>query len=263
MSFQRREWSADRPLVRSMDSETFPKISCLLVTANRQAFAHCAIDCYESQTYPNKELIVVDSGPAAMDLSDQIGRISSMKYHRVGTALSLGGLRNLALSLAEGEYFVQWDDDDYSAPTRIRVQYEHTRGRAASVLRRVTLVWPARHYSAISKARFWEGTLMARRDLNLKFPAVNCAEDTPVIESMIRNRTPFGIIDQPDLYYYIFHGNNTSSPQHIAKLCGYPSVSPLPFAQIWAKLPPKLRCVLGCNLQNTPSLATAATIKSA
>jgi glycosyltransferase involved in cell wall biosynthesis len=199
---------------------------------------------------------------APLDLTERIGPIPSLKYHRVTATLSLGELRNLALSIAEGEYFVQWDDDDYSSPNRIQVQYEHTRNKPASVLRRVILLWPARRYSAISNPRFWEATLMARRDLNLSFPPLDSAEDTPVIESMIRNRVPFGIVDQPDLYYYIVHGNNTSSPQHLAKLCAYPSVFPMRFDDIFAKLPPNLRRVLlRCALNPMQSSETAAPPK--
>jgi glycosyltransferase involved in cell wall biosynthesis len=217
-----------------------PKVSCLLITADRDAFAQCAIDCYESQTYPHKELVIVDSGVKPLNLT---GRLP-VTYQRVTSKLSLGELRNLALSIADGEYFIQWDDDDYSSPSRIQIQYEHARGRCASVFRRVTLLWPARQYSAISKPRFWEATLMARRDLNLSFPALCHAEDTPVIESMIRSRVPFGIIDQPELYYYIFHGSNTSTPQHFAKLCAYPSVVPIRFRDSFRKLPANLKRLL-------------------
>ena len=36
--------------------------------------------------------------------------------------LTLGALRNLSLSNARGKYVAQWDDDDWSAPTRLAEQ---------------------------------------------------------------------------------------------------------------------------------------------
>ena len=220
-----------------------PKVSCLLVTGNREAFAQCAIDAYAAQTYSHKELVIVDSGNTPLDLTNRAD-VPGIRYFRALSGRTLGELRNLALSLARGEYFIQWDDDDYSAPERVQVQWEYTRNKAASIMRRVILIWPERLYSAISKPRLWEGTLMARRDLQLRFPPLPRAEDTPVIEGMIKARIPLGIIDEPELYHYIYHGNNTSSRQHFAKLCAYPSIIPLPFEKVFAKLPAALKQTL-------------------
>ena len=42
-----------------------PKVSCLMVTRQRYVFAQRAIACFRRQTYPNKELIIVDDDPDA------------------------------------------------------------------------------------------------------------------------------------------------------------------------------------------------------
>ena len=40
----------------------YPKISCLMITANRLHIAKRAIKCFADQSYPNKELIIIDDG---------------------------------------------------------------------------------------------------------------------------------------------------------------------------------------------------------
>lgn len=54
-----------------------------------------AIDCYEAQTWPNRELVIVED-PGTVGLK-----------------------RNIACNRSEGEYICHWDDDDWSHPDRI------------------------------------------------------------------------------------------------------------------------------------------------
>jgi glycosyltransferase involved in cell wall biosynthesis len=92
------------------------KVSAIMPTYNRREFIPLAIKCFESQTYQDKELIVLDDGESVRDLIP-----SWAKYHRC-EKLRVGPKRNKACELASGGIIVHWDDDDWSAPTRIEDQ---------------------------------------------------------------------------------------------------------------------------------------------
>ena len=106
-----------------------PLVSCVCPTGNRQSLIMMAIDCFLSQTYPNKELIVLDDGVSPTSVPCH----PSIKYHRhVGPKLTTGAKRNLCNELAAGEVICNWDDDDWSHPSRVSVQVNHlvTSGKA-------------------------------------------------------------------------------------------------------------------------------------
>lgn len=80
-----------------MSSE--PLVSAIMPTLpERTVFRQQAIDCFESQTWPNKELVMLDE------------------------AGTVGAKRNRCISLSRGEIIMHWDDDDWSAPGRMADQ---------------------------------------------------------------------------------------------------------------------------------------------
>ena len=87
--------------------EEQPLISCLMVTANRADIARVAIECFSEQTWPNKELVIIDDG--AEDYSDLIASfdcadlVRYIKLQPANPRLSLGELRNLSIEEAHGE----------------------------------------------------------------------------------------------------------------------------------------------------------------
>jgi O-antigen biosynthesis protein len=76
-----------------------PLVTCICPTMpERRAWLPRAIECFESQTYSPRELVIV------------------------GDDLCLGDKRNLACSLGRGEIIAHWDDDDFSYPGRLADQ---------------------------------------------------------------------------------------------------------------------------------------------
>ena len=107
----------------------FPLVSCVCPTGNRPHLITMAIDCFLAQTYPNKELIVLDDGATPTSVPCH----PSIKYVRhVGPKLTTGRKRNRCNELASGSVICNWDDDDWSHPTRISVQVNRLQasGRA-------------------------------------------------------------------------------------------------------------------------------------
>ena len=75
--------------------------------------------CFQAQTYPNKELLVVEDGP---DLSRKLCQQSGFRYLHFEGVRSIGVKRNLANEFALGSVICHWDDDDWSFPGRIAEQ---------------------------------------------------------------------------------------------------------------------------------------------
>lgn len=96
-------------------------VSCILPTKNRAVFIPQAIRSYQSQTYPHKELIIVDNGndqtESLIPLDDP-----SIRYVHVSKPQTTGDMRNLCASHARGEYICHFDSDDWSAPERVKDQ---------------------------------------------------------------------------------------------------------------------------------------------
>jgi glycosyltransferase involved in cell wall biosynthesis len=90
----------------------------VLPTKNRAAFIPHAIQCFKAQTYPRKELIIVDNGEDATAslISDMD---FSIRYFKVEGPKTTGEMRNLCAVHARGEFIAHFDSDDWSAPERV------------------------------------------------------------------------------------------------------------------------------------------------
>jgi glycosyltransferase involved in cell wall biosynthesis len=97
-----------------------PLVSCILPTKNRARFISQAIRSYQSQTYPNKELIIVDNGDDSTH--SLIPDDPSIHYTHVTNTYNTGDMRNLCAKRAQGEFIVHFDSDDWSAPERVTDQ---------------------------------------------------------------------------------------------------------------------------------------------
>ena len=109
-----------------------PLISCTMITKNRWNLCKRAISCFKNQTYTHKQLVIVSDGKDEYNnkiiefISNcpniKIIIINPQKYE--DKSPTLGHLRNISLDNADGEYIVQWDDDDISHNSRIEKQFD-------------------------------------------------------------------------------------------------------------------------------------------
>lgn len=104
-----------------------PRAVAIMPTADRGDYISLAIRCFQQQTVSDKLLVVVDNGASSINgmlhlLPEQI------VYHRVEPStqkLSHGAMMNLCCSLASPDDVIfAWDDDDWSAPTRMHTQLD-------------------------------------------------------------------------------------------------------------------------------------------
>lgn len=127
-------------------------VSILIPAFNSQKWVRGCIESALAQTWPRKEIIVVDDG--SRDATLQIARSLASPMVRVETQDNRGASasRNHALSLAQGDY-IQWlDADDLLAPEKISAQLE---GADLGLSSRVLLsgAW-GQFYHCPEKARF-------------------------------------------------------------------------------------------------------------
>ena len=108
-----------------------PLVSCIMPTCDRRRFVGRAIRYFLEQDYPNRELVVVDDG--ADSVADLIPADARIRYVRLSERRTIGAKRNLGCEQARGELIVHWDDDDWSAPRRLRYQVDMFRRQDVDV----------------------------------------------------------------------------------------------------------------------------------
>lgn len=95
-------------------------MTCLCLTHNRLNWLPKAIQCYQRQQYPNRELLIVSSGDPVDDILPADD--PSVRCIAVEGCPPIGAKRNLGVEHARGEIICHWDDDDHSEPGRIADQ---------------------------------------------------------------------------------------------------------------------------------------------
>ena len=89
------------------------------MTRNRRQWLPRAIRCYQQQTYPCCELLIIADGE---DVRDLLPADPTIRYLYVTGKTEIGAKRNFGVERAAGEIVAHWDDDDYSAPGRLADQ---------------------------------------------------------------------------------------------------------------------------------------------
>jgi glycosyltransferase involved in cell wall biosynthesis len=109
-----------------------PLVSAIMPTRARREMAARALAQFLEQTWPAKELIIVDD---ADDPSFPVPPSDpSIVYVLIRQRRRIGPKRNLACSRARGEIILHWDSDDLYAPDRIEHQVKHLISSGAEVV---------------------------------------------------------------------------------------------------------------------------------
>jgi len=214
----------------------------LLVTANnRFDFFTRSLQCYIDQTYPNKELLIINEGSKEYQekIKFCVKDRSDIKLVFLDGWYSLGALRNLSMALSNGQIFVQWDDDDFNLPERLAIQYNFL---ASNPQAKICYLSDQLHYYFDSKYLFWEdwaqfcsgghkkyslipGTIMAWRDgFNYRYPSAGnfcSAGEDSVLAYQILNDDEDRVVLLSGFGYmqmYTYHGKNVWDVDHHLKI---------------------------------------------
>jgi glycosyltransferase involved in cell wall biosynthesis len=197
-----------------------PLVSCVMPTFNRRPFIPLALACFQSQTYPSKELVVVDDG---LDpVGDLLSGLRDVHYVRVPRRMTIGAKRNLGCREGRGEIIAQWDDDDWYAPNRLMQQVAPIMAGTADMTGLAN-----RFMLEVPSGRFWTladelhrrmfvgdlhgGTLVYRKSLlaeGIKYPEINLAEDASLIQQATRRRKRVVRLENAEQFVYLRHSRN-------------------------------------------------------
>lgn len=202
-------------------SDDHPLISCLMVTADRPRLMRRSVRCYQRQTYPRRELVVVDDGQT--DLSPILDPLPENEVTYVTldpkTDHVLGALRNVALENASGTYLTQWDDDDWYHEERLEQQAAVLDdGAHACALHGTLMHLDAPKYFYHPYIGLLEdgvpGSIMHRRDEKARYPEMPRAEDTVYLDHWLEQDYRVLPAAQAHLFIRCFHGDNTWEQEH-------------------------------------------------
>jgi glycosyltransferase involved in cell wall biosynthesis len=197
------------------------KVSCVMVTANRKALCRRAVLCFERQTYPTRELVVIDDGE--QDLADVLCRLGAGQviYRKIPPSADnvLGRLRNIALEIATGAVIAQWDDDDWYHPERLAKQVAALEEGYDACCLSATLMH-------LDNARFADhpyigllkdgvpGSIVHRRSGRIRYAEERRGEDTLYLRQWWMARYTQLPRADAGLFIRCFHGGNTWEERH-------------------------------------------------
>lgn len=99
---------------------TQPWVTAIMPTRERPAWAREALAYFQRQTYPCRELVILDDADDPSFNRDPV--LPDVHYLRMAYRQPIGRKRNLCCLQATGDVIVHWDSDDWSSPDRIADQ---------------------------------------------------------------------------------------------------------------------------------------------
>lgn len=196
--------------------------SAVMITGKskeRLPLARQAVKCFIEQSYPERELVVINDGEESLGFYHPY---NVYEFH-VARGKTLGELRNLAFQYARGAWMLQWDDDDFYQPGLMSYMMENREPGAACLLRwqvRCSLLSGAAFYYASRPGEGIHGTILHEKSVPYRYPAMVKREDTVFLSKfpkrvVLDNHFDAGPDGDAALYVRMFHGCNTWDERHI------------------------------------------------
>jgi glycosyltransferase involved in cell wall biosynthesis len=164
-----------------MPTESIPLVTAIMPTRGRRGWAVEALRMFEAQTYPAKQIVIVDdfSDPSFEEAPPDV-------VYVLAPGLTIGGKRNLACSRADGQIICHWDSDDMYGPERIASQVAQLLASEADLVgyhimpfiesdgqRRDFMYHGSPSYPIGVSLMYWRDSWAAK-----PFPAENIGEDS-------------------------------------------------------------------------------------
>jgi glycosyltransferase involved in cell wall biosynthesis len=188
-------------------------VSCILATGNRERFMAQALGCFAAQTYPDRELIVVDDGE--VPVAGLCGPAPRVRYLRLDRRTPTGTKLNLGIEVAAGSILQKLDDDDYYAPGFLassvgRLQASRSHRAIAAWDSFLILLASAARPTLYFSGNGWMagGTLCFRRQTWQAAPFRDVARDEDAY-FLGDHSGPRLRVREPEQYVLVRHGQNT------------------------------------------------------
>jgi hypothetical protein len=197
-----------------------PLVSCIMPTFNRRPFVRLSLQRFSEQSYPNKELIVIDDGTEPV--GDLLEGVPNVRWLRLGSRHTIGHKRNLACAQAGGSVIVQWDDDDWYGESRVARQAEPILAGEAELTGiegDLVLSLPAGDFWRISRGlqqrMFYGdvhgGTLAFAKSVweaGVRYPDSSTAEDAAFLRTALGAGHRLASVTNDELFAYMRHSKN-------------------------------------------------------
>ena len=195
-------------------------MTCLCLTRNRRQWLPQAIRCFQSQTYRNKELLIIADGENVRDIvagaqesDERVRLIEIPEGYRIGQK------RNFGADQAAGEIIAHWDDDDFSAPERLGDQVQRLLASGKAVTAYCAMYFRASRAITESEWWFYEGkpgrgigtSLLYRKEWwrQHQFQAIQIQEDSHFMHAAAGAKE-FVTAEAGTLMAATIHAGNTS-----------------------------------------------------
>ncbi len=151
------------PVLKHMNG---PLVSIIIPTYNRAHYVGDAIESTLAQTYPNKEILVIDDGSTDGTRGLVEKYLPRVQYHHQPNK-GASAARNLGIRLSRGDFVAFLDSDDRWLPEKISMQVELLEKHPA-----VGMVGCGEHCIDARGERFWTG--YARPKLDVESLMIRC-----------------------------------------------------------------------------------------
>lgn len=191
-----------------------PLVTAVMVTGAhraRYALAEVAVKCFQNQTYPKKELLIINHGE--IQLLNGQPNVRELRVRKAEHE-TIGDLRNIGLEEARGEFIICWDDDDWYSPNRIEIQLKAQCEESAVVLSqqiRLNLLNSCALYEKVLTGL--AGTILHPRLVPFRYKSLTRGSDTRFLHCF---KNKIIVLDNdPKIYIRTFHGLNIWDGNHI------------------------------------------------
>ena len=204
-----------------------PLVSALMITKNRGPMAKRNICSLLDQTWPWKEIIVIDDS----EKKQQLHSDPRVKHVWLSEPTPIWTKHDMAVQYAQGNVFVYWDDDDWFSSKKIAKQMQPVLDDKADMvglkrrfIYRITdHTWweftrlPPKDRSWLGNGlgaagfKFHDGTCLFTRKAcaKLKHGERQVSQKLMMIYSMWKRGERLVILPEQDLFVYVRHGTNT------------------------------------------------------
>lgn len=187
-------------------------VTCLCITRNRREWLPKAIECFQRQTFPDAELLIVADGDSVHSLVPSDDSRVRLVY---SDPMRIGDKRNFGCERARGQIICHWDDDDFSAPGRLADQVARLQetDKAVTGYRTMAFTDGTGWWEYAGHPAFAFGTsLCYRRDWwqDHRFASVQIGEDNLFVGHAAAAKE-LVLSNAREMMYATIHAGNTSA----------------------------------------------------
>lgn len=212
-------------------------------TSERNRLARIGVRAFLDQTYPYKELLILNHGDEPVEVQhpqvrevrvpldviepDPQDGLARFRHQETGEIVRVGKIADMAIDLAHGDWVMQWDDDDYPGPERITVQMaQRIPGHCVVLGSQVrysfrsncAFVHTLTHDGIGSTILFPLATVKYRYpSLPDHFDSVFYLKNFTHKRVIVRNSVGYPAIHGPELFFRFHHGDNINGERHIMR----------------------------------------------